>query len=739
MVIGHPDSSNLTTTSCITICKAAGYSVAGTEYSTQCFCDNFLRNGAPIAVDGDCNMACAGISTESCGGPNRLSVYSNQTLKVLPIPTPKQTDLPGAWKYVGCLTDNATGNRTFPYQIIYQQNNTASVCLSRCSEYGFGAAGMEYGDECYCGDASDIIANGATIMPETDCKMPCPGDGSTICGDGNRITYYKWTGAPLNSWDFPQGAGAGKYEFLIGGVVVPLITTQGINGKVTFVEKSGTGPPNSTGAYELDLTQINNFTAAWRTMHFKTDVFCSSSLTLPDRLGRQINIGGWSANSLFGVRLYTPDGSPGQTSLNDWQENVANVSLQTGRWYPSAMLMANGSILVVGGENGSNGPAVPSLELLPRTGPVMFMEWLNRTDPNNLYPFLSVLPSGGIFVGYYNEARILDEQTFATTTVLQNMPGAVHNPLGGRTYPLEGALMHLPQKAPYTDPLGILICGGSTPFEGNAIDNCISIQPEVPNASWVIERMPSKRVMACMTALPDGTYLILNGGKKGVAGFGLGKMPNLNAVLYDPSKPINQRMSVMQNTTIARMYHSESILLQDGRILVSGSDPEDTDFPQEYRIEVFSPPYLLTGGSRPTFTLGAQDWAYNAQISFTVTSGNAATIQVSLLGAESSTHGNSMGQRTIFPEFSCRGNQCTVVAPPNAHVCPAGWFQMFVLQDGVPSLSQFVRIGGDPGQLGNWPIDPAFGPLPGMGGIRSQPDQGKEEEDDDDRAKFRAN
>jgi hypothetical protein len=57
--------------------------------------------------------------------------------------------------------------------------------------------------------------------------------------------------------------------------------------------------------------------------------------------------------------------------------------------------------------------------------------------------------------------------------------------------------------------------------------------------------------MTCMAGLPDGTYLILNGGQHGVAGFGLGDNPNYNAVLYDPSKPVNQRMSVMANTTVA--------------------------------------------------------------------------------------------------------------------------------------------------------------------------------------------
>ena len=42
------------------------------------------------------------------------------------------------------------------------------------------------------------------------------------------------------------------------------------------------------------------------------------------------------------------------------------------------MTMSNGSILVVGGEVGSNGDAQPNLELLPRVGPVLEMEWLQR-------------------------------------------------------------------------------------------------------------------------------------------------------------------------------------------------------------------------------------------------------------------------------------------------------------------------------------------------------------------------
>ena len=52
-----------------------------------------------------------------------------------------------------------------------------------------------------------------------------------------------------------------------------------------------------------------------------------------------------------------------------------------------------------------------------------------------------------------------------------------------------GTAVPLPQFAPYTDPLQILICGGSTPGAGFALDNCVTIAPESSNPIWTIERM----------------------------------------------------------------------------------------------------------------------------------------------------------------------------------------------------------------------------------------------------------
>lgn len=482
--------NNMTIEECVTDCQQEGYSIAGLEYSTQCNCGNAIINGGYLGKDSDCAMTCGGNSSEICGGPNRMSIYSSSSnFSTYAPPSAKNTSLPTGWSYQGCLQDVQT--RTLPYELQMPTNLTVEYCLNLCGQFGYSAAGVEYGIQCFCGDDTDRINAGAQWLSASSCNMECTGSPTELCGGGNALNYY--TQPPTQNWGQGVGNSAGSYQFLIGGVVIPLLTAANHNGKVAFVEKHGTGPPNSTGAYELDLSQINNFTAAWRTMNgLQTDVFCSASLILPDKGARQINIGGWSGTSTYGVRLYWPDGGPGVTSVNDWQENPNEVHLQTGRWYPSAMQLQNGSIVVVGGENGSNGPPVPNLEVLPPTGGgLVYCDWLNRTDPFNLYPFLAVLPSGNIFTAYYNEARILSPVDFSTLQTLPNIPGAVDNPAGGRTYPLEGTSMLLPLKAPYTDPLSVLICGGSTPGAGFALDNCVTIQPEVPGANWTIERMVS--------------------------------------------------------------------------------------------------------------------------------------------------------------------------------------------------------------------------------------------------------
>jgi hypothetical protein len=98
------DSTTNSVESCVQQCVALGYTIAGMEYSVQCFCSNDIYNGGALAANqGDCNMACGGNPAEICGAGNRLSLYSIGTPQIYQPPGPQKTGLPPNWAYQGCL------------------------------------------------------------------------------------------------------------------------------------------------------------------------------------------------------------------------------------------------------------------------------------------------------------------------------------------------------------------------------------------------------------------------------------------------------------------------------------------------------------------------------------------------------------------------------------------------------------------------------------------------------------
>ena len=58
---------------CAASCK--GYLYFGTEYATQCYCGNTLRNNPVQEPDSQCNKICSGNSSELCGAASRLTLY----------------------------------------------------------------------------------------------------------------------------------------------------------------------------------------------------------------------------------------------------------------------------------------------------------------------------------------------------------------------------------------------------------------------------------------------------------------------------------------------------------------------------------------------------------------------------------------------------------------------------------------------------------------------------------------
>ena len=114
------------------------------------------------------------------------------------------------------------------------------------------------------------------------------------------------------------------------------------------------------------------------------------------------------------------------------------------------MILANGRILLVGGETGSNAPP-SSLEILSVTGTNLFISTSPLVRTRIICTLSLQSPCEGVLIVYYNEVRILDTVTFETTKQLPGVSGAVNNFLVGRNYPLEGTMVLLPEYAPYVE------------------------------------------------------------------------------------------------------------------------------------------------------------------------------------------------------------------------------------------------------------------------------------------------
>ena len=69
--LGKPVSSS----GCVSYCASKGFSMAGTEFGSQCFCGNSMTKSAVVDAS-KCQTACAGAAGEKCGGAGTLSLFS---------------------------------------------------------------------------------------------------------------------------------------------------------------------------------------------------------------------------------------------------------------------------------------------------------------------------------------------------------------------------------------------------------------------------------------------------------------------------------------------------------------------------------------------------------------------------------------------------------------------------------------------------------------------------------------
>ena len=172
---------------CINACADKGYKFAATQYVDECWCGNTVPNKR--VNETECNYQCSGDQTETCGGNGYFHDASYMSLFTNGGPNlggngPAVVPSTGPYNYSGCYTEG-TNVRALGAKATASPDMTVQSCAAYCS--GFTYFGLEYANECYCGNS---FGAGSVKTIEGDCIMNCAGNSSQICGAGGRLTVY---------------------------------------------------------------------------------------------------------------------------------------------------------------------------------------------------------------------------------------------------------------------------------------------------------------------------------------------------------------------------------------------------------------------------------------------------------------------------------------------------------------------------------------------------------------------
>ena len=276
------------------------------------------------------------------------------------------------------------------------------------------------------------------------------------------------------------------------------------------------------------------------------------------------------------IRYLTRSATDASLNGANWAE--PGNKLSSARWYATAQTMPDSSIFVASGSLNGLDPTVPAnnnptYEILNAdgitSGESIPLAILEKNQPYYMYPFVHLLNDGNLFIFVSKSAEIFNVAGNQTITTLPDLEGEF------RTYPNTGGSVLLPLSSSNGWAPEIVICGGGAyqDITSPTDPSCGVIQPLSTNPTWQMESMPEGRGMVEGTLLPDGTVVWVNGCGQGSQGFGLATDPTLEALIYDPSKPVGSRFSTGAKSTIARLYHSVALLLLDGTLMVAGSNP----------------------------------------------------------------------------------------------------------------------------------------------------------------------
>jgi hypothetical protein len=407
------------------------------------------------------------------------------------------------------------------------------------------------------------------------------------------------------------------------------------------------------------------------------DMFCAGHVTLPD--GKVLLAGGTAAFPEENQGPNTFKGSDRSYYFDPEDDSFHQLSDMAGaHWYPTLTKLGNGDVWAAGGlDEKAEGTVLT--EIFDHS----LMSWLPQNS----------VPQTWSFWGTYPHMFLLDDGKMFYTgahTFGNGLPGT-----GASLYDWKSAqIWDVPglREKDLRDQAGsafigpvqdqrVMIVGGGNTDTNNPGTNLVDIvdlsEPSPAYRPGPALPGPGKAYVNLVN-LPDRTVLAANGAQYNRTG------DVHTAALYDPG---DNAWLPVDADPVGRNYHSSSILLPDGRVAVLGSNPMDNSF--EFRISVYSPPYLFQG-ERPRI-LEAPGAAGHGDVVDLQVEGDV--VSASLLAPMSSTHQTDTNARLVDLPLAGAGTSRTVQVPDNPNIVPPGPYMLTVLDaEGVPSEAKWMWI-----------------------------------------------
>ncbi|WP_164931998.1 galactose oxidase-like domain-containing protein [Janthinobacterium sp. 17J80-10] len=399
------------------------------------------------------------------------------------------------------------------------------------------------------------------------------------------------------------------------------------------------------------------------------DMFCPGTTLLED--GKILINGGSSSQK---TTFYDP-------SKNAW---TSGPPMNIARGYQGNAILADGSVLTLGGawsggESAKNAEVwspsgwrlLPGIPIAPFIGPDPRGTY--RGD-NHLWLFLQA--NGKVFhAGPDAHMHWID--TGGAGQVIDA------GSRGNDDYSMNG-------NAVLYDVGKILKIGGAPAYEdidAGAASYIIDL-----NAKSVrqIAPMHYARAMHNSVVLPSG-QVVITGGQTYVKLFSDDRSV-LMAEIWDPQTEKFSKLSPMKTP---RNYHSFSLLLPDGRVLVGGGGLCGACTTNHPNVEILTPPYLLnadgTPALRPAITSAPPKGTYGNSITVTT---DTPVASFALIRLSAVTHSVNNDQRRVpLKSSSVDGRSHQLTIPISRGLLPPGFYMLFAMNaDGVPSVATSLQI-----------------------------------------------